>query len=458
MADTTFTFVIEHLIDVPGRIGADFHVHSMASRDARGRSVRYNLTYPIGTHRIIDYLTAGIEVIVSSDHSQIINYDPFIQEFAGEIGQLDGFSPEYITEKIASIAGNEFNLYIQREGGPPDCPPPPPIENAHFNIWPLEEGPSPMPCDDVFRQPATLYDMARNLDPDSTDYREVVQLNHPRGAHYEWILPLPGFLGGPQLGYLYNWDFDPAAPIPPTNDGSPNSFLRIESELSTTQNIDFDAIEILNRNYIPYYMESRLDWFSLLDQGFRKVATGNTDSHLIFIDGCGYPRNYVASNLVSMESFGTSEENAVTDSIIYGDLFATTGPIIDFSIDGMGLGDTVHTDSLGAAELPISITVRAAPWVPVDEVRMIVNHIKVFSLDISGTIPDDPFSTELADVVRFDQVITHNFTGDSWVIVETGIVLPPPGVQPPSTGLFKWLTVNHLPVAFTNPIFVDISP
>ena len=456
MEDTTMVFTIERMLDVPGRISVDFHVHSFVSKDARQQAMISDLTLPTFDNRFIDFLTAGVELIVSTEHSRVVDYRPSIRDLAEEIGALEGFSPEYVTEKLSSIAGDEFNLFVQREGEPPDCPPLDPVkENNHFNIWPLDERWGPQPCDDVYRQPATLYDIARNLDPDPEDYREIIQLNHPRGAHYDWSYPLPGFIGGPNLGYFYNWEYDPTQPIPPIDDGGPNSFLRIESTFSTTQNIDFDVIEILNRNWVPYYMESREDWFSFLNQGFRKVATGNTDSHWIFLDGCGYPRNYVASSLVNMDGFGTPDENTVVDSVLYGDLFATTGPIIDFSINGKGLGDTVYVDSLGVSSLPVSIRVQAVPWVPVYEVRLIVNGEDEYVVDVHSTIPDDPFSTDPSDLVRYDETFNVDFTEDSWAIVEAGIKLPRPGVQPPSTGLYRYLTFEHRVLSFTNPVFVE---
>jgi hypothetical protein len=228
MEDTTMVFVLEHMLEVPGRISIDFHVHSAASVDSRLNSRIWEQTFASSANRIIDFLTVGLHMVVSADHNQSLDYSRYIQSFSESIGELEGFSPEYITEKFASITGNELGLYVQEEWEPPDCPPlESPRQVAHFNVWPLDEGPSPQPCDDVYRQPATLYDIARNLDPDPQDYREIIQLNHPRGARYDWSYPLPGIYGSPTAGYFHNWNYDPNQPIPPTNDGGPNSFLRI---------------------------------------------------------------------------------------------------------------------------------------------------------------------------------------------------------------------------------------
>ncbi len=458
MADTSLALVLNHMLDVPGRISVDYHVHSDSSNDARIVAQNWGLTQPTTRHRIIDFLTSGVDLMVATEHRKIWDYNAIIQALADEIGALDGFTPSFITEKITSIPGMEFNVYAKGPNWLPDCPPNEwPHQVNHFNGFAITPGPPPsLPCDDVHRQPATLYDLVRALEPPG-GYRVVIQLSHPRGAHYDWQY-FPGFLGGPHLGYFYNFNYDPTVPIPDTYDGSVNSFLRAQSDSSTTQNIDFDTIEILNRNYIPYYMESRDDWFSFLNQGFRKVAVGNTDSHWIFIDGAGYPRNYVASNIVTMDRFDMAATNAMADSLLYGEVFTTTGPIIDFSIQDKGLGDTVFVSPPNQLRLPVSITVRAAPWVPVQQVRMIVNGELAYSQNVTSTNPPNPFSSDPADLIRFQQVFQYNFTGNSWVIVEAGIKLPQPGVQPAPQGIYQYITSEQRVVAFTNPIFVKMAP
>jgi hypothetical protein len=457
MSDTTLQFRLEHLVDVPGRISADFHVHSYASNDSRTVSRTHGWTYAFPDNRILDFLTSGVELIVACDHQRMSDYAPVIQEVDGLLATEAGVPAGFIREKIASIIGDELALYIEPPGSPPDCPPPgaPPTGRIHVNVWPLQEGPSPKRCSGgVTLQPATLYDIMRGIDPPPDETPEQIQLNHPRGAHYE--LEGQPFSGGRHLGYFYNFGYDPYSPIPPFDDGGVNSFLRIESDSSATQNIDFDVLEILNRNYIPYYVDSRTDWFSFLNQGFRKVATGNTDAHLIFLDGAGYPRNYVASALSDMAGFGPAQEAAILDSLGSGDVFSTTGPIIDFNVDGVGMGDSL----IVAPQTPvtISVTVRAAPWIPVGEVRMIVNGVGTFAWNVAGSNPVDPFSTDPADCLRFSKVFTVPFVEDAWVIFEAGIKIPMPGVQPPSSGLFRYITSEHLPIAFTNPVFVRVEP
>jgi hypothetical protein len=450
------TLVLNHIVDVPGRISADFHVHSFLSPDSRGVSRTHGLTYAFPYNRIVDFLTSGVQLIVSSEHEMSSDWGFSLAELDTIIGNLDGFSQGYIHERIATIVGNELALYIEPQQTTEDCPPisAPKPGRIHFTIWPLLAGDSPDRCTDIHMQPATLYDIMRDIDNDPNDHPEIIQLNHPRGAHYEWE-NISGFIGGPNLGYFNNFAYDPFYPIPPFDYGGTNSFLRKESESSSTQNIDFDTIEILNRNYMPYYIESRRDWFSLLNQGFRKVATGNTDSHWIFIDGAGYPRNYVASNLSNMDGFGSTEENMIADNVLRGDLFVTTGPVLEFSINGCGLGDTVYTGPSGLAE--ISVQVKAAPWIEVDEVRLIANGKVIHKTGVAYKTPNNPFSIDPRDVLRCDRVVKHKFRKDAWIILEAGIRLPGLGEQPKATGLYKYITPYHHPVAFTNPIFVKVS-
>jgi hypothetical protein len=72
----------------------------------------------------------------------------------------------------------------------------------------------------------------------------------------------------------------------------------------------------------------------------------------------------------------------------------------------------------------LHVRVRAAPWVPVDEVRIIVNG------EVARTLTDlpepaDPFGVEGLDRVEIDIALTDILpeTGDAWIVVEAGTAL-----------------------------------
>jgi hypothetical protein len=61
-------------------------------------------------------------------------------------------------------------------------------------------------------------------------------------------------------------------------------------------------------------------------------------------------------------------------------------------------------------------------------------------------------------IVRFERVIPLTFERDTWLVVETSTVNANgnPIPQPPG-GLYNIIAPGFVPIAFTNPIFIDID-
>jgi hypothetical protein len=111
----------------------------------------------------------------------------------------------------------------------------------------------------------------------------------------------------------------------------------------------------------------------------------------------------------------------------------------------------------------LNITVQAAPWVPVQEVRIVKNGCVVQCFN-SGTTPavlNDPRanpydqSPPAAEVVRFQATVSDTVTGDSYYIVEASPNLPSPESAPAVDAVVNSVAANDFPYGFTNPIFVD---
>ena len=88
-------------------------------------------------------------------------------------------------------------------------------------------------------------------------------------------------------------------------------------------------VEVLQFNRSGYEA-----WYDILALGFRVTPTAGTD----------YP--CVGQNLPGHERFYTQVEGTLTyqkwlDSVRMGRTFATTGPVIDFRIDGEGIGEEI---------------------------------------------------------------------------------------------------------------------
>ena len=76
----------------------------------------------------------------------------------------------------------------------------------------------------------------------------------------------------------------------------------------------------------------------------------------------------------------------------------------------------------------LAIEVRAAPWIPVSEIRIVVNGEVVWVIDAELAHPTDPFGSE--GLVRWRGTVpVHRLlegtSGDAWIVVEAGYPLWP---------------------------------
>jgi hypothetical protein len=164
------------------------------------------------------------------------------------------------------------------------------------------------------------------------DPKRVIQVNHPRM--------------GKRIGYFdfIGWQRDGGAP--------PASLQK-----------SFDAIELMNGYDLatPEKIDLVLhDWFVLLSLGHKFVVTGSSDSHRIQYTWAGYPRTLVQT------ADDPVDPNALTLDLKRGHAIVTSGPILDFDVDGAKPGDEIaHASTVSA-----HVRVRAAPWIDVSTVEL----------------------------------------------------------------------------------------
>jgi hypothetical protein len=84
-AETEIHTKLHHVIDTPGWISADLHVHSAASLDSR---------VPM-RDRVFQFVADGVDLIVSTDHNVIADYAPVIAELG-------------VRDLLASATGDEI--------------------------------------------------------------------------------------------------------------------------------------------------------------------------------------------------------------------------------------------------------------------------------------------------------------------------------------------------------------
>lgn len=462
---TPVTLGIERAIDSTGFVSMDFHIHSAKSFDS---------SVPVAD-RILAFLASGVDVMVSTEHDYVADYAPVIASLG-------------IGDEITSIVGNELTGGIPVPADPTQDGTAFPEGIGHWNAWPLSTVPGNRrngAPQDEFVTPGTAIDRLRGMDslallgatPDTATLaewlpaiqagqpgtpgeglppdEEVVMLNHPRAGFAGTVviglfngLANPG--GNPMVG-----GYDPTLPIT----ASPNDLMLIPSLYNKaivgpfgtdTLAIDFDAIEVINGGGAGGFARSRTDWCSLLDQGIHVTGTAVSDSHRLILENAGYARSFVAS---STDSPAAIDEDELTASVRAGRLTGTTGPFVRFSIADdagadVGLGGTaVATGN----KVVLKIRVEAAPWIPVEEVRIYRDCELIETLAVQS-------SKVLGKVLRFNRAVPlDGIEADSYFHVEASVRLDALG-NPVSPGLLA--TVQTIepgvePLAFTNPIFVD---
>jgi hypothetical protein len=304
-----------------------------------------------------------------------------------------------LTDKLAFVPGVEVTPFAPRFG--------------HFGVFPWSTTAAVPP----FRKttPSAIFNtVKRDGDPD-----RVLQVNHPRMEK--------------QIGYFEVERVD-------TKSGAHEMKARM----------DFDAIEVLNGFEMgsPQLVERNIvDYTNLLNLGRHYVATGSSDSHRILYGWAGYPRTYA---MVSKEDGGDTgrrvDPMSVVRAIKHGRAFVSAGPLLSFSLSGKGPGEVLLQRPASA-----HLEVRAAPWVDVRTVDILVDGRIAFHKDLPAyeTVArkEEGSIAELQKrSLRFSEDIALTLTDrDRWAIA----------IVRGEESLERYLPATPIkPIAFTNPIWL----
>jgi hypothetical protein len=369
--------LLRHVVDTPGWVGCDFHVHARPSFDSP----------VLPEDRVISLIAAGIDFAVPSEHNAVGHYEPVLEALE-------------LQRDLSTVPGVEITTARPNFG--------------HFNVFPYA-GPQVPP----FRRTTVkkIFLAAREGDPS-----RVLQVNHPRLK---------------TIGYFDIVGLD-------TKTGHADRDWRD----------DFDSLEVYNgadganRARVEAVL---FDWLRLLELGHKYVGTGDSDSHRIQYQWAGYPRTYVALPLDQAGDTGAPiDKVALVASLKAGHAFVTSGPILEATINGQGPGGKVV---LPEAVAHLHVVVRAAPWIDVSEVEVLlgtapVARVPVPSRPRPSAPPDRDLAGARAAALRFERNFDVPFEGTApkfVVVVVRGTraiddVLPYMPIQP---------------LAFTNPIWLE---
>lgn len=371
-----------------GTLSADLHVHGATSFDS---------TIP-DEDRVRAFLASGIDVIAATDHDLCYDYADAIEALGAD-------------ERMQLIVGVETTGHVLFDLTPGSAVP---QVIGHWNFWPLEYLP-----DDPYRgavwderaEPGLL--MTRMEARGWSHETGVAQMNHP------WETTEVGRA----MGWARAIGVNTLQPMPAEYDGTGHAlFMRTPPEAEFS-NLDFHVQEVANGTDNWLYQSYRAFWFYVLGQGILRAGTANSDSHNIGGSVVATPRNVVWT-ATTIDSFDADVFDA---DLRAGHILGTNGPVIELATDDAA-GDERRPGLEPfepAADAALSIRVSAAPWVPVDEIRIVVNGEVAEILTPSLVIPDDPYGTD--GLLRFeDEVDLADLlpaSGDAWVVVEAGATL-----------------------------------
>lgn len=283
---------------------------------------------------------------------------------------------------------------------------------GHFNLFPYDHPQVPPFLHSSLQR---ILKFAKRVSPDS-----VVQINHPRLEH--------------GIGY-----FNVAALDPETLKSSkpiPEQYDTLEV---------YNGFDIGKRDRTEANVE---EWIKLFEAGRAHWATGDSDSHTVQYGWAGFPRTYVA---VAADHDGGAgppvDAAALIDSLKQGRAFVTSGPIVELSQGGRGPGGLLEVVG-GRAR--VHLRVRAAPWIDVSDVSILVGGHEAFRRELASIPP----RFGVAKTAEEDERAALRFEDDVEIAVPPGartVVAVARARKVPDEAM---PFMGFLPIAFTNPLVV----
>jgi len=437
-----------------GVLSGDFHVHGGASFDS---------SLP-ERDRVLSFVATGVDVIVATDHDVVTDYQRTVSAL--------GLSQAVRVMSGVETTGQVLFMY------PPGAEIPRVV--GHFNFWPLRYDPAlprnGAPWDERL-EPGALIERVASL----FDGEGVAQLNHPFGESEL----------GRDTGYLQAVRYDPRRKVPAAPDGSNAGELMRRAPGGHT-NLDYDVQEVMNGTSVEQYLRYRAGWFSFLNQGILRAGTANSDSHTLAVEVLGYGRNLVWAEQ-ALASFDADRFNR---SVKQGRLIGTNAPVLEVCLteaDGACSGPSLLSRR-PAIDAALDVSVKAAPYVPLEELRFFVNGNLVKTTELAPVLPRDPFARRVEPRFSTRVALSELTRGerDCWIVVEVGMKLPPAADLEDDDGLpdttdnngdgrideldgvgdftepsrvsetdvrfhVQTIAPGLLPTAFTNPFLIDVA-
>lgn len=405
---TTLAAQIAHVVETPGFVSSDYHVHAIASPDSRVSNVR----------RVRQFAGEGIDNVIMTDHESRTDLDPVIQSLG-----LVPFLAATVGEEITTFDYGHFNAYPLQQ------------DHARVSQGAVDFGGAAPPGQDFVSfgnynlSPAQIEAVAKGAfsTPDT-----VVQINHI-SSHF-----------GPLK-------IDSSL-VPPRSllSASEKLALRLDPSIANHYH-HFEALELWNgytRSHQNEFLSGRIGiWFNHLNQGLPTTMIGDTDTHEYVNTGTAGARTWTPAS-PGTDAPAAMLESEIGQAIKAGRAVSGQGLYVQtrlLAADGSGnaadftrSGGTTVASSNGNVDL--EIRVQAPAWAEYDRIEVYANATPNVA-GINGGVPvafgpgtpavsldrGTGFDVDTVNVfpsvaggVRQQTIKTVSFTGlteDTWFVV-----------------------------------------
>jgi hypothetical protein len=343
--------------------------------------------------RIINFAAEQMEFIPTTEHNRIYDWQPHIDRLG-------------LTQRLSTVVGIELTGSGQ-----------------HFNSFPLQV----VPYAQDGGAPRWQFDPRINA---------VVLRNLFEGGPERWVQA-----NHPTVGVVFNDRNEDGV-----FDGGFRGFADMidAAEVWSTEILNTDAYYTQVTTGRTRKRENRtFGWLQMLNQGRHVWCVAVSDSHRIFGNGAGGWRTYVPS---STDEPAKIDHKEIIRNAKAGRMMISNGPFLEVTTaDGLPIGSSVISE--GSIDLKVKI--QAPKWMAIDRVQVLTN---------GRQRPADNYTKKshpamFADgVTRFDETLTVRMQEDTHLIV---VAVGEGGTLEKGWGR-SWEGGMH-PMAYTNPIYVDVD-
>ncbi len=454
---------IAKVVDTPGFVSGDFHVHAIDSPDAEVTR----------EERVLTELSEGMDFFTPSDHE-------FRADFAPTIAAMG------VSSLIATATSAEITTF----------------DYGHFNSWPVTVDPSQLHGGGV--------DWGRAGIAPGMDFPSLGSFNLAPAEIFATALadPLANIIQINHMRSHFNADgLDIDTAMTPPQSHTPPLTRRLDPGIPNLFDAGFDALEVWigtdgrNGDLNHFLGENLGDWFNLLNQGILRAGVASSDTHSRRTTQIN-ARTYIAS-AVTDPGLLAAQAETLAANVKAGKAIGTNAPFVSVSLSapstgdvaGLGVSDANLVETTDGS-VTLTVTVRSPAWAEFDRIQVFANNApqpydhdadpgtrdryrvipnveKVAGVDFTvTTVNDFPAIPGAAHLEATVPITLDMLAQDTWIVVVVrgtdGVSRPLFPVLPNSlrrTGntTLADLTDGNLnedgllALAFTNPLFVDVD-